>query len=213
MIDSIGRVFNRFIESPESKDALMNFLNENANKLKTVQALALVSLYPNLAVANTAQWRSVQSKGFTYRVHGSTCAGRNIEMATQEFAGFMFSRTVPSQPIPTITEVTRASPLALALLFSPDTTAKPRDAEADYAPPFKHLHVDHAVHFGFSSLEAGQVTSVLKASVEMGIQWLFTRLACPSLTHTMKEYTEEEIFRYIDNVIRTTVSLLEAEKF
>jgi hypothetical protein len=214
LLEAMNRVFKRFTDSPESKDSLMRFLNENSSRMKLAQALALISLYPNVAVSNGTKWNIATAGGASCRISNATCAGRNIKAAEEgQVAGFMFNRLIPSQRSATISEVTRASPLALALFFTPDTTARPHDHDEAYAPPFHTLHVNHQLYFGFLSAEAGKVTAYLKACLEMSIQWLFARLVDPSATHTMKEYTEEEVVRYIDNVIRTTISLLESDRF
>jgi hypothetical protein len=59
--------------------------------------------------------------------------------------------------------------------------------------------------------EGDWVASKLKACFDIGLKWLFTRLLRPSAPHTIKEYTEEEVVRYVDNVIRTVISLMESE--
>lgn len=213
VVAAIGCIFNRFIEGPESKEALMIFLNENSSRTRLVQALTVVGLYPNLAVSNADTWRSLkQVNNELLAAHPMTCAGYGIDKLSKELLCFGFNSVTLAVTSKYASEMNRASPLVLALLFTPDTRTRPSSLKA-YDPPYRTLNVDNQILFGYQSEEAGRVTAYLKASIEICLKWIFTRLAYPTMTHTIKEYTEEEIVRYVDNVIRTSVSLLESEKY
>lgn len=211
LIDSMGGVFNRFIESPESKDALMTFLNENSGKWKLVQAVTLFSLYPNIALTDSLQWHTAKlSSGAACKLTNNTCAGRSLELSHQKPIAFLYANAIPSPTQVTISEITRASPLSLALFFGPDLGGRLRGITHPFQPPTNGLHVDGKLFFLFTNDDTRNVTAYMKTCLDVTVNWLFIRLTYPTLKNSIKEFTEEEIVRYADNVIRTVISLLES---
>lgn len=215
LVESMGRVFNRFIETAESKDALMIFLNENSEKLKLVQALALIVLFPNLAVSSEGDWRDVQYGEQQLHIQGPTCAGRDL--VDDQLVCCGYGRLSQSSPKDLVSEITRASPLALALLFTPSSALRPHmiPRPTDFYPSHFTHRLDDKIFFGYPSLNSGIVTAMLKSSLEVSMDWLYLRLDGQDrqASSPIRAFSDEEIVRFIDNIIRTNVSLFDAESY
>lgn len=209
---SAAELFNRIIGPQKHKEDYLDFFNENCKKQSMIKGLLLTGLYPEFGISRPDSWKvaSMIKKEETFDINpnladwGPMNRIKRYRDATEKLC-FGFSSHSDGKL------ASLASPLGMLLFVSRFNSVGQRDLLTSTQCD---ISFRNSLFFGYPFEDAEFALKSFKAAFELCSVWFANRTANLPISKPSKVmFTDEEIARVVDNIIRTTVSLLETEEF